>query len=88
MHAEAHSYAPEPVYEPEEGDLITEDHARFYQDGKLVVEVRPRAHDRVLWTALDAHMKKTNFYPNVWFVSDHGNAQLMSRPQRTRTFRR
>jgi len=41
-----------------------------------------------LWEALDAHMKKTNFYPNVWFVSDHGNAQLMSRPQRTRTFRR
>jgi hypothetical protein len=27
--------------------------------------------------ALKAHMEEAQFWPNAWFVSDHGNAHLM-----------
>jgi hypothetical protein len=28
-------------------------------------------------TALRAYMELTQFWPNCWFISDHGNAHLM-----------
>jgi hypothetical protein len=60
----------EEPQEPEEGDLITEDHHHFYQDGKLVVVVPPE-HD---WeNKVCRYMDEENFWPNVWFLSDHGN---------------
>jgi hypothetical protein len=80
------SYAEESYeHEPEEDDLVTQDHARFYQNGRLAVEVPAEANERIMWAALDAHMKRAGFYPNVWFLSDHGNAHLMSRPKLARS---
>lgn len=72
----------EPEYEePDEGDWITSDHRNFYSYGKRVLEVDDDTatdHKR-LWAAIDATMKRQNFYPNVWFISDHGNWHLMTR---------
>ena len=74
----------EPEYEepdsPEEGDLATEDHRTFYtyQEGfrgvAFVVE-----DDAEMWDAIQAYMDRSQFWPNVWFISDHGNAHLMNR---------
>jgi hypothetical protein len=60
--------------EPEEGDYTTGDHCKFYQYGKLVLTVGPD-DDHI--AALKAHMEEAQFWPNAWFVSDHGNAHLM-----------
>jgi hypothetical protein len=49
----------------EEGDITTEDHHHWYQYGKLYVTGDVQ-------DVINA-MKKDNFYPNVWFISDHGN---------------
>jgi hypothetical protein len=38
--------------------------------------------EAAMWRQLEAHMKREGFAPNVWFISDHGNAHLMSRPKR------
>ena len=57
--------------EPEEDDLVTEDYERWFQYGKLVLTVPeggPWAH------RLSAFMKQEKFWPNVYWVSDHGNA--------------
>lgn len=61
--------------EPEEGDYTTEDHIHFYQYGKCVVVVP----DGEEWAAVvKAHMDREQFWPNVYFVSDHGNSHLLS----------
>jgi hypothetical protein len=60
--------------EPEEDDITTTDHVRFYQNGKLVLTVEEDA-DYV--TALQLYMESENFWPNCWFISDHGNAHLL-----------
>ena len=60
--------------QPDEGDYVTEDFLNFYQYGKLAVAVaegEPWAH------ILEAHMKHEQFWPDVWFISDHGNAHLV-----------
>ena len=57
--------------EPEEGDYITTDHEHFYQHGKLALVVE-EGDD---WArALQAQMERERFWPDVWFLSDHGNA--------------
>lgn len=62
--------------QPQEDDYTTSDHCEFYQNGKLVVEVDKDADD---WRpAVRAHMDKEQFWPNVWFISDHGNAHLLN----------
>lgn len=65
--------------EPEEGDITTEDHVTFYQYGKKWLTVSRDADDEEMWSAINAKMKKEGFFPNVWFISDHGNAHLMER---------
>ena len=61
--------------EPEEGDYLTEDHRRFWQYDKLVLALP----EHVGWqAAIRAHMDRERFWPNVWFVSDHGNAHLLT----------
>ena len=66
--------------EPEEGDWTTEDHKRFYSYGKLILDVSGQelTEDK-LWDAIVAQMNRDKFWPNVWFISDHGNAHLMTR---------
>jgi hypothetical protein len=64
-----------PLDQPEEGDYTTEDHQHFYQYGKLVVEV---AEDEDWQPYVKAHMEASKFFPNVFWISDHGNAHLLS----------
>jgi hypothetical protein len=61
--------------EPAEGDYTTEDHRTFYQYGKRVVVV---AEGEDWCKAVAAHSAANNFFPDVWFISDHGNAHLIN----------
>lgn len=45
-----------------------------YERGKQF-QIRTKPDDHV--TALCAYMDKVQFWPNCWFISDHGNAHLM-----------
>lgn len=78
--------------EPEEGDLITSDHIHFYQYRKLVLTIKAKergkkfgewietngpASGKVMWKKIEEYMKQDRFWPNVWFISDRGNAHLM-----------
>ena len=56
--------------EPLEGDITTEDHEHWYSYGKLVVE--GDEHD------VRAYMEKSKFWPDVWWISDHGNAHRIT----------
>ncbi len=69
------AYGCDEPSEPEEEDITTADHRRFYQSGKLILALE-ESDD--MWAALHAHMQHTKFFPNVWFISDHGNAHLMT----------
>lgn len=60
--------------QPGEDDIITSDHRRFYQNRKLVVSV---GVDENWEPAVIAFMETQRYYPNVWFISDHGNAVLL-----------
>lgn len=66
---------------PSEDDVTTTDHCRFYQHGKLVLHCEPDA-DHV--AELLSWMDREQFWPNCWFISDHGNAHLMSLVPETR----
>lgn len=66
---------------PQEGDYTSTDHIHWYQYGKLVLTT---AYPECKYTSADdykeqlkAHMEKEKFYPNAWFISDHGNAHLI-----------
>lgn len=37
------------------------------------------ANDEYMWKMLDRYMQSQKFFPNVWFISDHGNAHLMTK---------
>jgi hypothetical protein len=70
-----HEEGEEEFERPEEGDYTTDDKRTFYQYGKLVVE----AGDEQDWRDIvGEHMDAHQFWPNVWFISDHGNAHLLS----------
>jgi hypothetical protein len=75
--------------EPDEDAITTADHARFYQYGKLILWVQDgdstvpadwSTNRGYLGTftscedALRAYMEREQFWPDVYFVSDHGNA--------------
>ena len=66
---------------PEEGDLVTEDHRRFFEiGGKSRPVLVVGEHDD--WRkAVRKYMDEQQFWPNVWFRSDHGNMHqlLLSR---------
>jgi len=76
----------EPDYpdEPEEGDWQTQDHEKFYSYGKLILRVSPDASTAEMWKAIRVRMDKDGFWPNVWFISDHGNWHLMVPEMRRR----
>ena len=56
--------------EPEEEDIMTGDYHHWFQSGKLYF-----TGDEV---GLRKQMAKDHFWPNVWFISDHGNAHLIN----------
>jgi hypothetical protein len=65
--------------EPEDEDLVTYDHRQVWEYGGtgrrpvLVVD-----EDEDFNAAVRAYMERQGFYPNVWFISDHGNAHLIN----------
>lgn len=65
--------------EPEEGDITTTDHKNFYLNGKLLpIDLGIHSTTEDMWKALRGYMAATHYWPNVWFISDHGNAHLMT----------
>jgi hypothetical protein len=74
--------------EPDEDSITTSDHETFYQYGKQVLVKQSSGHwFAPRWgsyvnvkdlddhcEALRAYMDREQFWPDVWFVSDHGNA--------------
>lgn len=58
---------------PEEGDYTSMDHIHWYQYGKLVLTTTPENCEKDLRN----HMNQTQFWPNAWWISDHGNPVLM-----------
>ena len=68
------AFAEPDEHEPDEGDYTTGDHRTFFQYGRLAVVV----DDGEEWAhTLKDHMDSEGFWPNVWFISDHGNAHLI-----------
>lgn len=61
--------------EPGEEDIVTSDHEHFYQDRKLYATVYEGEDWREV---LHARMSDDLYWPDVWFISDHGNAHLLS----------
>ncbi len=65
--------------EPSEDDITTKDHVTFYVNGKaLPLDLTRDSTTDDMWKALRGYMAATQFFPNVWFISDHGNAHLMT----------
>jgi hypothetical protein len=81
--------------EPNEDDIKTDDHQKFYQYGKLVFTVSEekdngkhdlhieRRHNQLPTTvknlasveaAIKHYMDQAKFWPDAWWISDHGNA--------------
>ena len=56
--------------EPEEDDITTTDHQHWYQSGKLYFTGDEEG--------LMRKMNQDNFWPDVWFISDHGNAHRIT----------
>ena len=73
---------------PMEDDLHTSDHETFYQHGRVAFKVLRDATTAQMWRAIDRWMASQKFYPNVWFISDHGNAYIMTQPKKTTRKRR
>lgn len=71
----------EPHFDSDAGDIYTGDHCKFYQHGKLVVTVPADTSDVGMWHALEDYMEAEGYWTDVWFISDHGNEVLMSRPK-------
>lgn len=71
--------------EPCEGDITTEDHLLFMQYGKTYLEVPASEEERdpgAAMRALRAKMDSDKFWPDVWFISDHGNAHRIDMSER------
>ena len=69
----------DPPTEPEEEDLLTEDHVRFFireseHRGPVVVVAEGQDWRR----EVKRYMLRERWYPNVWWVSDHGNPHLLN----------
>jgi hypothetical protein len=61
--------------EPQEEDITTSDYRTFYYCGKAIVVIDT---DDSWEAAVGAWCKAHGYFPNVWAISDHGNACLIS----------
>ncbi len=57
--------------EPDEDAITTTDYRVFYQYGKPVLRIEDGAD---VEAALRAYCDRVKFWPDAWFISDHGNA--------------
>jgi hypothetical protein len=67
----------EEDYEPCEGDLVTYDHRRVYEWGCGDHSAFLVGEDEDFKAACRKYMDENRFWPNVWFISDHGNCHLL-----------
>lgn len=67
--------------EPDDSDWTTTDHKTFYQYGRPILTLTGEETAAEMWAQILATMSAANFWPNVWFISDHGNAHLMRDPR-------
>jgi hypothetical protein len=69
----------DPPGQPEAEDLVTTDHQHFFAVDTLhkgVVVTVPAGDD---WRPyVRDYTEKEPFFPNVWFISDHGNSHLLN----------
>jgi hypothetical protein len=69
----------EPITEPEEEDLVTADHRQFFVVGSSNRRPAVTVPDGDDWRPyVRDFMEKERFFPNVWFISDHGNSHLLN----------
>jgi hypothetical protein len=61
--------------EPDDDAITTSDHEYFYQYGKLVLIIEDG--DDVA-AALRRYCDREQFWPEAWFISDHGNAHRLT----------
>lgn len=57
--------------EPQEGDYTTTDHEHWHEHGTGKLLLLTTGDD--YREQINAHMEREGFYPNAWFLSDHGN---------------
>lgn len=74
--------------EPDDDAITTTDHLTFYQYGKVWLEVESDDKDYPsppddLNTQIKAQMDRQQFWPDVWFISDHGNAHRIDLSEET-----
>lgn len=69
-------WGPEKT-EPAEDDLTSNDHVHWYQYGKLVLTTAdpddPHTPADDMVERINAFMEKSQFWPEAWWCSDHGN---------------
>ena len=63
--------------EPLEGDLVTEDHVRFWQYGMNRRKPVVTTTEEDWRPAVKLWMDQQQYWPSVWWISDHGNAHLL-----------
>jgi hypothetical protein len=63
---------------PGEGDITSADHVHWFQDEKEILSTADPADPHTPaddWKVqLRAYMNRQQFWPSVWWISDHGNA--------------
>lgn len=71
----------EDFVEPEEGDYFIDINGTVTQYGKTIGKWPSDAGGATLdmLKAIEQHMQKEQFWPNVWEVSDHGNMTLLTK---------
>lgn len=74
---------PEDEDEPQEDDVVFDDSERgpginFYQSGKPWLHVRDDEDWDDIYDKIRRKMEREGFYPNLWHISDHGNAHLVT----------
>ena len=70
--------ALEDGIEPCESDIVIQEErnrVKAYTEGKCIIDAAN--WDEMKWR-VEAWMRVGSFYPNVWFMSDHGNAHLIT----------
>jgi hypothetical protein len=66
----------------EQGDWTTDDGCKFYRRGRggraeLVLDATDMT-DAQAEKAAGRIMRKEGFFPNIWYVSDHGNVSVFT----------
>lgn len=77
---------PEEPDEPQEEDLVTNDYVTFWRHGMsdrqpvIMVPIDAEGFEsgKTWQQCVREYMERTQFWPDIWFISDHGNYVLLS----------